>query len=99
MIFSPELGRVCESRAGRDKGMYFMIVGIESDNTVFIADGGYRKLEKPKRKKVKHLALKPQKAKTIGQKLEEGKKVFDAEIKSALNNFQNEGQGEQKEEF
>ena len=87
-----ELGRVAASTAGRDAGKYFIIVGIESENVVFVADGVLRKLEKPKRKKLKHLALKPQVSKVIGDKLREGKKVFDPEIKSALLNFENECQ-------
>lgn len=97
-MFAPELGRVCRSKAGRDKEKYFMIVGIINEYEVLIADGGYRKLDKPKRKKIKHLSLRPQISEVIGQKIAEGKKVFDAEIKSALINFENEGQGEQKEE-
>ena len=92
MSVSAQLGRVVVSIAGRDAGNYFIIVGIESESIVLIADGVIRKLDKPKRKKLKHLVLKPQISKIIGDKLKEGKKVFDPEIKSALLNFENECQ-------
>lgn len=92
MSIPAELGRVVMSTAGRDAGKYFLIVGIESDKVIYIADGVIRKLEKPKRKKIKHVVLKPQIAQAIGEKLKEGKKVFDPEIKSALMSFENECQ-------
>ena len=50
------LGHLVVSIAGRDKGCVCAIVG-ESDEEgyVFIADGKIRKVEKPKKKKLKHL--------------------------------------------
>ncbi len=48
------VGQVVRSKAGRDNGKAFMIVRTE-DNYVYIADGAIRKLESPKRKKIKHI--------------------------------------------
>ena len=79
-----ELGRVVRANAGREKGNLFMIVGIISQDYVLIADGHKRKLVKPKKKKIKHLDFKPEVIKGIANKILEEKKVFDAEIKSAL---------------
>lgn len=81
-----ELGTICYSKSGRDKGRYYAVVGIIDDQYVLIADGMLRKLSKPKKKKLKHLRMKPIILDTIGGKLKEGKKVFDAELKSALIN-------------
>ncbi len=47
-------GSVVKSTAGHDKNSYFVAVSIQG-NFVFIADGKERKLEKPKRKNIKHL--------------------------------------------
>lgn len=47
-------GSVVRAKAGRDKGSYFVVTDL-SDNFAFIVDGKSRKLEKPKRKKLKHL--------------------------------------------
>ncbi len=44
-----------KSLAGRDQGGYYVAVEAE-DRFVFIADGRERKLEKPKRKNVKHIS-------------------------------------------
>ena len=73
------IGRVAISKAGRDNGRSSLITGIIDEQYVYTADGEQRSLEKPKRKKLKHLALQPVVAESIKAKLIEGKKVFDAE--------------------
>lgn len=47
-------GVVVKAAAGRDSGRYFIVVNYE-DNFVWISDGKTRKLEKPKKKNIKHL--------------------------------------------
>lgn len=41
--------------AGRDMGRVALTLGGYDDRTVLIADGRLRKLEKPKKKNIKHL--------------------------------------------
>lgn len=50
-----EKGVVVKSMAGHDAGRFYVVVKAEKD-VAFIADGKRRKVEKPKRKNVKHLA-------------------------------------------
>lgn len=50
-------GRYAVSLCGRDKGRIFLIVGMSEENYVLCCDGKLRKLEKPKRKKLKHIKL------------------------------------------
>jgi len=78
------IGRVATSRAGRDKGRAFLIVGIADGQHVLLADGGLRKLSKPKKKKGRHIALENAAAPGIREKLREGRPVFDGEIRSCL---------------
>ena len=50
------LGHLVVSLAGRDKGCICAVVGMPDENGfVLIADGKVRKVEKPKKKKLKHL--------------------------------------------
>lgn len=49
------IGSLVKSRAGRDKGRFFVILSIQDENYVYIADGDLRKIERPKKKKLKHL--------------------------------------------
>lgn len=83
-----EIGRVVISRSGRDQGRMFLIVGILEEPYVLIADGALRRLKKPKKKKLRHLSLQPDVLEGIGEKLKQGSKVFDAELRSALKNTQ-----------
>lgn len=50
-----ETGTVVLALAGHDKGGYFAVIDFADDSHVLIADGKRRKVEKPKRKKRKHL--------------------------------------------
>lgn len=51
------IGRLVVSLAGRDKGSVLLIIGVCDDGTVLLADGRRRKVERPKRKKLRHLRL------------------------------------------
>lgn len=51
------VGQVVKSRAGRDRDTIFLVLEIIDHESVFIVDGNLRKLENPKRKKVKHLIV------------------------------------------
>lgn len=93
MTNTVRLGSVVISTAGRDSGRIFLVVSIPDDNYVYIADGNLRRLAKPKKKKLKHVALTLHMLNGIGDKLRDGKKVFDAEIRSALLNLKEAGKG------
>ena len=49
-------GSVVKAEAGRDSGGYFVIVEAD-EKYCFIADGKSRKLDKPKRKNIKHIRI------------------------------------------
>ncbi len=52
-----QVGQFVKSRAGRDKGKVFIVYEVINDAYVYVVDGDLRKLEKPKKKKVKHLKI------------------------------------------
>ena len=86
MTESISIGSVVLSTQGRDKGMYFVVVSVGRD-VVYLADGGMRKLNAPKKKNVKHVSHSGVVLESIAVKLAESKKVFDSEVKSALRQF------------
>ena len=51
-----QLGSVVKAQAGRDSGGFFAVVRLVEEYC-FIADGKSRKLERPKRKNIKHLSF------------------------------------------
>jgi ribosomal protein L14E/L6E/L27E len=84
---SIELGTIVYSVAGRDKGRFFVVVEIVNDKYIRIADGELRRIDKPKLKQIKHVKTEGDSLPKIAQKLAEGTKIFDAEIRSALRSF------------
>ena len=78
-----EIGRVVESRQGRDAGRCFVILHVVDDQFVMMADGLTRKLAHPKKKKVKHLHLKPILVEVDGAKLP-NKHLQDSDLRRYL---------------
>ena len=85
------LGQVVQSTQGRDAGKDFVVVGIIDQSYVLIADGALRRIDRPKKKKVKHLNPKQECISSLGGKLESGVKIFDAEIRKALAPLRDQG--------
>ncbi len=54
---SLEIGRIVTSRAGRDEGQSFVVVGRLDRKHVLVSDGEKRPLERPKKKNVRHLRV------------------------------------------
>jgi len=52
-----EVGDIVLALAGRDEEKLFAVVEIINGNYVFIADGKSRKIESPKKKKIRHVKL------------------------------------------
>ncbi len=78
------LGQVVKSKAGRDKGRDFIVVRIVDEAYVELADGDLRKVEKPKKKKIKHMEPTGIVLEDIGNKLKTGVRVSNSEIRKAL---------------
>lgn len=51
------IGRLVYSKAGRDKGRYYVIVEVLDKNYVLVCDGKLRTRERPKKKKLIHLGM------------------------------------------
>lgn len=81
------IGSVVFSRAGRDKGRFFLVSEIVDDAYVRLTDGDVRKLDKPKLKKVRHLKNTGDVLDGIAEKIEKGVKIYDAEVFSALRRY------------
>lgn len=79
-----KVGSVVFSKAGRDQGKFYVVTEVVDEEYVKIADGDLRRVDTPKLKKIKHLKCDGEIIEKLAEKFEEGKKVFDAEVKSAL---------------
>ena len=82
--FPMEVGRVVLSKAGRDKGHYFVVMEVLDECHVAIANGCQRKVDNPKKKKIKHLVAKEEILEEISEKLFAKKRIFDSEVRNKL---------------
>ena len=71
------------SKAGRDKGQLFYVIDTD-ERYVYLADGKSRRLEKPKRKKRKHVEQVPRTESRIAEKIRNGDKVLNSELRREL---------------
>ena len=81
-----EVSDIVISQNGRDIGKYFFVVAVE-DGFCKLVDGKGRKLEKPKRKNIKHVRIEEKSNNAISEKLRNDEKVTNNEIRRALEQY------------
>jgi len=82
-------GCVVESLAGRDKGNLFFVVDVEKEY-VLLVDGTIRRVECPKRKKIKHVRYISKDTETrLFTKISSGVRPENAEIRKAISSMRN----------
>lgn len=74
------------SLAGRDAGQLFYVLDVQ-DEYVLIVDGKGRKLENPKRKKLKHVRRVSRTDSRVAQKISSGEKLLNSELRRDLAKF------------
>ena len=83
---------VVMSTAGRDKGKLFYVIGTDPVYLT-LANGKDRTLEKPKRKKRKHIQKVLRSETRVAEKLRLGDKVLNSELRRDLAYLSREMQG------
>jgi len=78
------LGQIVYSKAGRDAGRAFVVIRIEDAGYVLIADGDLRKVEKPKKKKIRHVEVTGTIIDSLNEKLRTKQRITNAEIRNIL---------------
>ena len=82
-----KIGQIVKSKAGRDKGKIFAVYQVIDDSYVLVVDGDIRKLNMPKRKKVKHLIIYNTVLTEFAEKLQSNENLNDAFIKKLIMPF------------
>jgi len=83
-----EPGRVVISLAGRDEGRRFVVIEAD-EGYAMIADGDLRKVDRPKKKKRKHLRATQERIACVP----DAKRPMDHEIRRALTAIAPEEEG------
>ena len=74
-----QTGQVVFSKQGRDKGNVMIVINTEAEY-VYLVDGKLRTLDKPKKKKIKHI----QPTNHIADLKTDGRALQDADIRKQL---------------
>ena len=82
-IPSINISDVVVSTAGRDSGEWFYVIN-EDPVFLFLANGKDRTLDKPKRKKRKHVQKVLRSETRVAEKLRQGDKVLNGELRRDL---------------
>lgn len=77
------IGQIVISKAGRDKGKTFVIMGFTNEY-VYLTDGNIRKVDKPKKKKIKHIQKTNIIEETVQNKLSNDLKISNSEIRKII---------------
>ncbi len=77
-------GDIVISKAGRDKDKHFIVLAIVDEQFVLVADGDLRRVDRPKRKKWKHLENTGSQSAFIQEKLSAGVRVTNPDLKKEL---------------
>ena len=84
------------STAGRDQGKLFYVIGTDGVYAL-VANGKDRKLEHPKRKKLKHVRFVTRTETRVAAKLRTGEKVLNSELRRDLAELRRNLQENQEE--
>ena len=74
---------IVKATAGRDAGKFFFVLAVQGD-FLLLADGKHRRVENPKRKRQKHLALVGESHSLVAEKIRSGEKITNSELRKAI---------------
>lgn len=77
-------GQVVVSLAGRDRGRPFIVLKVLNERLVLVADGDLRKVNKPKKKNVRHLQARDGLSEKVAKKVVAAMTVTDQDLREAL---------------
>jgi ribosomal protein L14E/L6E/L27E len=86
-----DIGSIVISLKGRDSGNVYMVCKVIDADYLLLVDGKAKRLDCPKKKRIKHVKQTAMALPLIAEKLRKEKQVFDAEIISALRNISEGG--------
>lgn len=76
-------GRIVVTTAGRDKDRYFVVLSVDN-GYCFLSDGKVRKVDMPKKKKIKHLRVTEFFLEEIAEMLNAEQTVTNSRIRKCL---------------
>ena len=92
MTVEYEIGQIVYSKSGHDKGGIFVILSVEEEY-VYLIDGKRRSLEKPKKKKIKHIQPTKFVSSSLQEKPNQKSYLLNADIVKVLKEYGSRSKG------
>ncbi|WP_085829592.1 KOW domain-containing RNA-binding protein [Clostridium massiliodielmoense] len=86
MKYNELIGKIVYSKAGRDQGRMFIIFNVIDDDYVSIVDGDLRTVEKPKKKKIKHLYITNEVMEDVKERIISNNSISNIKVRRFLKN-------------
>lgn len=86
---SYKIGYFAVSKAGHDCNEIYVIINVDSEY-VYLADGKFKTVDKPKKKKNKHVQIINNIDQAIELKLSQNKLLINEDIKRAIKLYKND---------
>lgn len=93
----PQLGQIVKILRGRDFGKLAVVVGVQDQRFVLIADGDKRKFDQPKKKNLLHLQLLEEISEVVVNSLNETGRVTNGKLRFALSKYAEEHETDAQE--
>lgn len=83
----PQIGQIVKVLRGKEEDSLAVIIRIEDDRFVWIADGDKRRFDRPKKKNVLHLELQEAVSSEVVNSINETGRVTNAKLRYAIQKF------------
>ncbi len=87
------VGQVVYSKSGHDKGRAFMIIDIEGEY-LYLTDGRTRTVDKPKKKKLKHVQVTGYLDADLKDRIESRGQLLNADFVKALKKYSDQNRAQ-----
>ncbi|NLY50139.1 MAG: RNA-binding protein [Firmicutes bacterium] len=84
MLGTVKPGQLVRSRAGRDEGVCYLVLGYHDARRVRVTDGARRPVTRPKIKNLSHLEIIEKVGEDVAAALAKGEPVTDAMVRKNL---------------
>lgn len=78
-----EVGMLAKALAGHDLGKIYVIMDVDEEY-VYLVDGKIRTVDKPKKKRKKHVQLIKETSQTLIEKIQSNQKIQNEDIKRVI---------------
>ncbi|QAY67879.1 KOW domain-containing RNA-binding protein [Paenibacillus protaetiae] len=87
MEIRPQIGQIVKVLRGKEEESLAVIIRIEDERFVWIADGHKRRFDRPKKKNVLHLELQETVSSEVVNSINETGRVTNAKLRYAIQKF------------